>query len=137
MMHSDEVDLLELKVATCRDIIAHLAAWFDGATLDPIMLKGMVGVLQTDSWCKASSPHGQTPHQNETCPPVDTDRVTALLNDAYVFLGMPHKALHPWSIALSEWKAKVEKETGWNHFAEAAKFQHNDKGDSQSPAKNL
>ena len=61
----------------------------------------------------------------KTAPPVDLDRLVLLLNEAYVFLGMPHKALHPWRIALDEWQAKVEKETGWNHFAEVRKFEQN------------
>jgi hypothetical protein len=60
-----------------------------------------------------------------TAPPVDLDRLVLLLNEAYVFLGMPHKALHPWRIALDEWQAKVEQETGWNHFAEVKKFEQN------------
>ena len=48
MRHSDDVDLLEIKVMMCRDIIEHLAAWFEGATLDPIKLKGMVGTVQSE-----------------------------------------------------------------------------------------
>jgi hypothetical protein len=60
-----------------------------------------------------------------TAPPVDLDRLVLLLNEAYVFIGMPHKALHPWRIALDEWQAKVEQETGWNHFAEFRKFEQN------------
>ena len=60
-----------------------------------------------------------------TAPPVDLDRLVLLLNEAYVFLGMPHKALHPWRVALDEWQAKVEQETGWNHFAEVKKFEQN------------
>ncbi len=55
----------------------------------------------------------------------DLDRLVKILNEAYVFLGMPHKALHPWRIALDEWQAKVEKETGWNHFDEVNKFEQN------------
>ena len=58
-------------------------------------------------------------------PTVDIDRLVQLLNEAYVFLGMPHKALSPWRIALDEWQAKVEQETGWNHFAEVKKFEQN------------
>ena len=56
---------------------------------------------------------------------VDLPRLVLLLNEAYVFIGMPHKALHPWRIALDEWQAKVEQETGWNHFAEFRKFEQN------------
>jgi hypothetical protein len=70
-----------------------------------------------------------------TAPPVDLDRLVLLLNEAYVFIGMPHKALHPWRIALDEWQAKVEQETGWNHFAEFRKFEQNTRaqeGDSLS-----
>jgi hypothetical protein len=26
---------------------------------------------------------------------------------------------------LDEWQAKVEQETGWNHFTEVKKFEHN------------
>lgn len=48
MMDSDDVDLLEIKVMMCREIIEHLAAWFEGATLDPIKLKGMVGTVQSE-----------------------------------------------------------------------------------------
>lgn len=62
-----------------------------------------------------------------TDPPADLDRLVRLLNEAYVFLGMPHKALHPWRIALDEWQVKVEQETGWNHFAEVKKFEQNTK----------
>lgn len=51
--------------------------------------------------------------------------LVTLLNEAYVFLGMPHKALNPWRIKLDEWQAKVEQKTGWNHFAEVNKFQQN------------
>lgn len=57
--------------------------------------------------------------------PVDIDRLVLLLNEAYVFLGMHHKALHPWRSALDEWQAKIEQETGWNHFAEVKKFEQN------------
>jgi hypothetical protein len=60
-----------------------------------------------------------------TAPPADLDRLVQLLNEAYVFIGMPHKALQPWRIALDEWQAKVEQETGWNHFAEVRKFEQN------------
>lgn len=49
MMHSDDVDMLEIKVMICRDIIEHLAAWFEGATLDSIKLKGMVRTVQSES----------------------------------------------------------------------------------------
>lgn len=69
------------------------------------------------------SNHMETPIQNAL--PVDLDRLVLLLNEAYVFLGMPNKALHPWRIALDEWQAKVERETGWNHFAEVKKFEQN------------
>jgi len=48
MMHSDDVDLLEVKVMMCQDIVDHLAAWLEGATLDPIKLKGMIGTVQSD-----------------------------------------------------------------------------------------
>ena len=58
-------------------------------------------------------------------PPVDMHELVTLLNEAYVFLGMPHKALNPWRIALDQWQAKVEQKTGWNHFAEVKKFQQN------------
>lgn len=43
------LEMIEIKVAMCRDIIAHLAAWFEGATLDPIRLKGMVATVQSES----------------------------------------------------------------------------------------
>jgi hypothetical protein len=62
---------------------------------------------------------------DKDAPPVDIDRLVLLLNEAYVFLGIRHKALHPWRIALDEWQAKVEQETGWSHFAEVKKFEHN------------
>ena len=74
----------------------------------------------------------ETPTQ--TAPPVDLDRLVRLLNEAYVFLGMPHKALHPWRIALDEWQAKVEQETGWNHFTEVKKFEQNADVDAPAPA---
>jgi hypothetical protein len=61
----------------------------------------------------------------KTAPPVELDRLVRLLNEAYVFIGMPHKALQPWRMALNEWQAKVEQETGWNHFAEFRKFEQN------------
>ena len=60
-----------------------------------------------------------------TAQPVDLDRLVLLLNEAYVFIGMPHKALQPWRIALDEWQSKVEQETGWNHFEEVQKFEQN------------
>jgi len=65
-------------------------------------------------------------------PPVDLDRLVLLLNEAYIFIGMPHKALHPWRIALDEWQAKVEQETGWNHFAEVKKFEQNSQAQSSA-----
>jgi hypothetical protein len=46
VLNSSDVDLLELKVETCSCILNHLDAWFNGATLDPIKLKGMVGVIK-------------------------------------------------------------------------------------------
>lgn len=53
-----------------------------------------------------------------------TNEPVNLLREAYVFLGMPHnKALHPWHDYLDEWKARVEKETGWNHYEEVKKFE--------------
>jgi hypothetical protein len=67
----------------------------------------------------------------ETAPPVDIDQLVRLLNEAYIFIGMPHKALQPWKIALDEWQAKVEQKTGWNHFDEVRKFEQNDK--TQTP----
>jgi hypothetical protein len=63
--------------------------------------------------------------QTNHAPPVDLDRLVLLLNEAYFFLGMRHKALHPWRVALDEWQVKVENETGWNHFAEVRKFERN------------
>jgi hypothetical protein len=67
----------------------------------------------------------KTENTEEIAPPVDLDRLVLLLNEAYVFIGMRHKALQPWRIALNEWEAKVEQETGWNHFAEFRKFEQN------------
>jgi len=55
-MHSDDLALLEIKAALCGEIVEHLAAWFDGATLDPIRLKGMVGTVQSE-FSNASKPH--------------------------------------------------------------------------------
>ena len=52
-------------------------------------------------------------------------RFVLLLNEAYVFLGMPHKKLHPWRVALDDWQRRVEAETGWRHFEEAQKFERN------------
>lgn len=52
----------------------------------------------------------------------ESDAIIKLLNEAYVFIGMPHKELHPWRIALDDWKKRVEGKTGWNHFQEAKKF---------------
>lgn len=54
--------------------------------------------------------------------------MTSLLNEAYVFIGMPHKNLHPWRQALDDWKERVEAETGWRHFDEVQKFEQNAKG---------
>ena len=42
MMHSDDVDMLEMKVMMCQGVIEHLAAWFEGATLEPIKIKRLV-----------------------------------------------------------------------------------------------
>ena len=53
------------------------------------------------------------------------DRLFLLLNEVYLFLGMRHKALNPWRIALDEWQAKVEQETGWSHLSEVKKFEQN------------
>ena len=64
--------------------------------------------------------------ENDAVPAVDQQRLVLLLNEAYVFLGMPHKSLNPWRVALDEWQAKVEKETGWNHFDEVQKYEQND-----------
>lgn len=44
-----------------------------------------------------------------------------LLNEAYVFMGMPHKSLNPWREALDDWKNRVEELTKWNHFEEVEK----------------
>ena len=71
---------------------------------------------------------GWSPNYNSNKPrlaEVDVSRVVLLLNEAYIFLGMQHAALHPWKSALGEWQAKVEQETGWNHFAEVRKFEQN------------
>lgn len=53
-----------------------------------------------------------------------------LLNEAYVFMGMPHKALNPWRVALDDWQKRVEEETGWRHFDEVQKFEQNDKAEA-------
>jgi len=64
------------------------------------------------------------PEQKESRS-INHDQLVLLLNEAYVFLGMPHKALNPWRLALDEWQAKVERETGWDHFAEVQKSKKN------------
>lgn len=68
---------------------------------------------------------------NSDAKAIDVQRLVLLLNEAYVFLGMPHKPLHPWRVALDEWQEKVEAETGWNHFDEVKKFEQNNKSDSR------
>ena len=54
----------------------------------------------------------------------ERDTLSDLLHEAYVFLGMRHKELSPWRIALDEWQAKVESKTGWTHFAKVEKFEN-------------
>lgn len=49
-------------------------------------------------------------------------RLEILLNEAYVFLGMPNKALQPWRQSLGEWQERVEDETGWKHYDEVQKY---------------
>ena len=56
---------------------------------------------------------------------IDVQRLVLLLNEAYVFLGMPHKPLHPWRVALDKWQGEVEDATGWTHFDEVKKFEQN------------
>ena len=44
---TDDVELLELKTQACSDILEHLDGWFNGKTLDPIRLKGLVGIAKS------------------------------------------------------------------------------------------
>ena len=60
-----------------------------------------------------------------TDPTVEQKRLVLLLNEAYVFLGMPPKALRFLRVRLDEWRSKVEQETGCNHFNEVQKFKQN------------
>lgn len=53
---------------------------------------------------------------------MNEEKLIELLKEAYGFIGMPHKALNPWRIALDDWKKRVEDETKWNHFHEVQKF---------------
>lgn len=46
-----------------------------------------------------------------------------LLKEAYVFLGMRHKALQPWRENIENWIQRLEKETNWNHFQECAEYE--------------
>ena len=50
-----------------------------------------------------------------------------LLNEAYVFIAMRHKACNPWRVALDDWQARVEKQTGWSSFDQIEKFNQNTK----------
>ncbi len=52
-----------------------------------------------------------------------------LLKEAYVFLGMRHKALSPWGNAIENWINRLEKETNWNHYKECEEYEmrRNDK----------
>jgi len=49
-------------------------------------------------------------------PPTDP---LELLKEAYLFIGMRHKALKPWRNALDHWQKRVETATNWNHYEEA------------------
>ncbi len=53
-----------------------------------------------------------------------------LLNEAYVFIGMRHKALAPWQNASDVWLQKVEELTGWNHFEQVELFRKTSKNDT-------
>jgi len=66
----------------------------------------------------------KTPKQSAEVD-IDVQRLVLLLNEAYVFLGMPHKPLHPWRVALDKWQGEVEDATGWTHFDEVKKFEQN------------
>ena len=53
------------------------------------------------------------------------DEIMRLLNEAYVFIAMHHKAHAPWRIELENWQARVELKTGWEAVNEIKKFRTN------------
>ena len=59
---------------------------------------------------------------------VDNTELVKLLREAYIYIGMPHKRHDPWRKSLDEWKLRVEKETGWNHFNELEKYKEDEEG---------
>lgn len=46
----------------------------------------------------------------------ERNELKALLEEAYVFFAMQHKACRPWSIAHNRWLDQVESITGWKPF---------------------
>lgn len=56
---------------------------------------------------------------------VESSGLLALLNEAYVFISLRHKAHNPWRNALDDWQSRVESKTGWNSFEEIEKFRAN------------
>jgi len=49
-------------------------------------------------------------------PALRSGDLLALLNEAYVFIAMKHRACDPWRKALDDWQDRVEKQTGWRAF---------------------
>ena len=56
---------------------------------------------------------------------VGCDALLALLNEAYIFIAMKHRACDPWRNALDEWQERVEKQTGWSAFDQIEKSRAN------------
>ena len=63
-----------------------------------------------------------------TAKAVGSDRLLALLNEAYIFIAMKHRACDPWRNALDNWQERVEKQTGWSAFDQIEKSRANNQG---------
>lgn len=69
----------------------------------------------------------QATPENVTPAPVGSGDLLALLNEAYVFIAMRHRACDPWRKALDDWQARVEEHTGWSAFDQIKKSRANTK----------
>ena len=53
---------------------------------------------------------------------MDNEELIRLLNEAYVFIAMKHRACDPWRESLDAWQGKVESITNWNAYEEIEKY---------------
>jgi len=72
---------------------------------------------ERDEWKTKAILHGNVALE----PEEELGELKALLEDAYVFFAMKHKACRPWGEAHDQWLDKVEAITKWKPFDQIEK----------------